>query len=247
MRYFIDISYLGTNYHGWQIQNNVVTIQQKINESLTTILGCETQCIGSGRTDTGVHAIHQVAHFDCENSFIIPQLKHKLNRILPIDISVNFIYKINESSSARFDAISRSYIYKIHQNKNPFLINFSYYFSRLLDLEKMNKACDLFQKHTNFESFSKVKTKVNNFDCKIFEMSFKLEKDIILFYVRANRFLRGMVRAIVGTMLDIGENKLELEDLEYILLSRDRNKVRKFVPAHGLYLNEIIYPKEILL
>lgn len=236
---------MGTAYHGWQVQNNAVTVQQRINEALSTALGKEIKCMGSGRTDTGVHAIQQVAHFDHDGGVIFPELLHKLNGILPLDISVNAIRMVKNSVSARFDASSRSYVYKIHQNKDPFLIDKSYHFRRKVDLDKMNVACSLFKKHRDFQSFSMVKTDVNNYNCEIFEIGFKRENEMILFYVRANRFLRGMVRAIVGTMLDVGENKLSSKDLEEILESRDRKNAGRSVPACGLYLKDIVYPDDI--
>lgn len=245
MRYFIDISYLGEAYHGWQVQKDVVTVQQKINEALTIILGKQTVCLGSGRTDAGVHARQQIAHFDSEEIDDLPFIKRRFNGILPKDISINKIYAVKNDVNARFDASSRSYLYKIHQRKNPFLRGSSFFYSRDLDIEKMNKACELFQKHKDFEAFSRVKTDVNNFDCSIFEIGFERQNDNILFHVKANRFLRGMVRAIVGTMLDIGQGKRDLIDLENILKSRDRKQAGSSVPAHGLYLNEIIYPNEI--
>lgn len=246
-RYFIDISYLGTAYHGWQVQNDVVTVQQKINEALTIILGKPTVCLGSGRTDAGVHGVQQIAHFDNDGIKDLKLFKRKLNGILPKDISVNKIFQVKADKSARFDASSRSYIYKLHQKKNPFLRGFSHFFSRDLDITKMNQACRIFKEHTDFEAFSRVNTDVNNFDCTIYEIGFVKENDIIHFHVKANRFLRGMVRAIVGTMLDIGQGKTTLKDLENILNSRDRKQAGSAVPAHGLYLNEIIYPEDIIL
>jgi len=246
MRYFIDISYLGTNYHGWQVQKNETTVQQKINEALTISFGQPVVCLGSGRTDAGVHATQQIAHFDSEEINDFGRMKLKLNGILPWDISINSIYRVNEDISARFNASSRSYIYKIHQKKNPFLRGASYFFSRKLDLEKMNQACNFFQKHTDFEAFSRVNTDVNNFDCTIFEIGFIRQNESILFQVKANRFLRGMVRAIVGTMLDIGQGKSTINDLDEILKSRNRRKAGSSVPACGLYLNEIVYPENIL-
>ncbi|MEO9965271.1 MAG: tRNA pseudouridine(38-40) synthase TruA [Reichenbachiella sp.] len=247
MRYFIEITYDGSNYHGWQIQNNANTVQGILNEALSKILRTEISTIGSGRTDTGVHAQMQVVHLDHEEELNEERLSAKLNSLLPQDIAVNKIMPVNSEASARFDAISRAYTYKMHRHKNPFLYGKSYYFSQSLDLEAMNHCCELILKWTDFEAMSKVKTEVNNFNCEIFEALWQKHNDDIEFNVSANRFLRGMVRALVGTMIEVGQGRMTLEEFKKVLESNDRTKAGRSVPAHGLYLRDIIYPKDIYL
>lgn len=247
MRYFIDISYDGSAYHGWQIQNNAKTVQGALNEALSTILRTEISTIGSGRTDTGVHAIMQMVHFDFENQIDPDLLVAKLNSLLPQDISANHIAAVKEDVSARFDAISRAYIYKIHQHKSPFQQGLSYHFHQPLDLGEMNACCELIKKWKDFESMSKVKTEVNTFNCEIFTAYWEKHNDELHFHVSANRFLRGMVRALVGTLLDVGQGRMSIEEFEAVLESKDRKKAGRSVPAHGLYLRDIIYPKDIYL
>lgn len=248
MRYFIEISYNGTSYHGWQVQQNAISVQEKINDALSKKLRIATACVGSGRTDTGVHALVQVAHFDVEN----PILKHEnflfqLNSILPPNISVNKLISVIETASARFDATSRSYIYKIHCRKNPFLDGRSYFFNHALDINKMNAAGNLLLDWTDFQAFSKVHTDVHTYNCDITKAAWKQENDLLTFSVTANRFLRGMVRTLVGTMLDVGQNKISLENFKGILASKDRQNAGRSVPACGLYLSDIKYPENIKL
>lgn len=247
MRYFIDISYDGTHYHGWQIQNNAKTVQGVLNDALSTILRTEISTIGSGRTDTGVHAMMQMVHFDHDQEIDGDHLVAKLNSLLPQDISANEIKKVNEDVSARFEATSRAYIYKIHQNKSPFKQGLSYHYHRPLDLDLMNACCELIKNWTDFEAMSKVKTEVNNFNCEIFGAFWEKQNDEIHFHVSANRFLRGMVRALVGTMLEVGQGRMTIEEFREVLNSRDRKKAGRSVPAHGLYLRDIIYPKDIYI
>lgn len=247
MRYFLEISYDGIAYHGWQIQNNASTVQQVLNEALSTILRQDISTIGSGRTDTGVHALNQVVHFDVSPETKVGDLCHKLNSLLPTDISANELRRVQEDANARFAAISRSYLYRIHRQKNPFLIHQSYLYNRALDLDMMNESCEIIKRWMDFESFSKIHTDVNHFNCEIFDAKWEEYNGEIHFHVSANRFLRGMIRAMVGTMLLVGEGKINLDTFEEILESRDRTKAGRSVPAHGLYLKDIIYPKDIYL
>ncbi len=203
--------------------------------------------MGSGRTDAGVHASMQVAHFDLENQIEERELVKRLNGILPKDIAAHDLKLVNADASTRFDAESRQYHYKIHMRKSPFLENLSYNFFGELDINLMNEACKLLLKWRDFECFSRVKTEVNNFNCDIFEAKWFKENDNVLFSVRANRFLRGMVRAMVGTMLEIGQEKLDLKGFQEVLESRDRKKAGRAVPPRGLYLNDIVYPDEIFI
>lgn len=246
MRYFVDISYFGKNYHGWQTQENAITIQEILDKSLSTILKTEIKSLGSGRTDTGVHAMSQVAHFDF-NGNIIENFLYRINSLLPRDISINSINGVKENISARFDAISREYIYKIHTRKSPFLNDYSYYYKRDIDIELLNKACDIIKKFKDFQTFSKVKTDVNNYNCNVSYAAIEKENNSYFFKVTSNRFLRGMVRAIMGTLFEINENKIELEFLEEIIIKKERKLAGPSVPAHGLYLNKVLYEEDIYL
>ncbi len=247
MRYFLYISYKGTNFHGWQIQDNALTVQQELEEGLAKICRQPVSTMGSGRTDTGVHAAMQVVHFDLPDDYDISKLIYKLNGILSPDISVNDIKKVKPDVSTRFDAISRQYHYRINPKKNPFYRGLSYSFSRPLDIEKMNGACEILKSWEDFECFSKVKTEVKNFNCQIVEAKWFWDNDQLVFSVTANRFLRGMVRAMVGTLLEIGQGKMDLAQLKEILESRDRKKAGRSVPADGLYLQHIEYPTDIFI
>ena len=246
MRYFIDISYFGKNYHGWQTQENAITIQEIIDKSLSTILKADIKSLGSGRTDTGVHAMSQVAHFDF-NGNIIEDFLYRINSLLPRDISINSINGVKENVSARFDAISREYIYKIHTKKSPFLNDYSYYYKRDIDIELLNKACDIIKKFKDFQTFSKVKTDVNNYNCNVSYAAIEIKNNSYFFKVTSNRFLRGMVRALMGTLFEINENKIELEFLEDIIIKKERKLAGPSVPAHGLYLNKVLYEEDIYL
>ncbi len=247
MRYFIEISYNGTHYHGWQVQKNAISVQGVLNESLSTILRTEISTIGSGRTDTGVHAMMQVVHFDYAEEIDRELLVLKLNSHLPKDIAVKSIVSVKPDVSARFNASSRSYIYKMHTLKSPFNDHLSYYYTRALDMEVMNESCQIIKERTDFEALSKVKTEVNNFNCDIFDAYWEKANDEIHFHVSANRFLRGMVRTLVGTMIEIGRHRMSNEEFKQILTSQDRRKAGRSVPAHGLYLREITYPSDIYI
>ena len=240
MRYKIDLSYDGTDFHGWQTQPNAVTVQQLINEKLHLIFQEKINSMGSGRTDTGVHARKQVMHVDITKKSP-DNLLFRLNKMLPDSISINKIEEVNDEFHARYNAKSRAYEYLIHRSKTPFLERYSYKFAKELDLEQMNKACQLMMKHTDFECFSKVHTEVDNFNCTITEAYWEEGGGQIRFYIKANRFLRNMVRAIVGTLLEVGEGRLDLQDFEAIIDSKNRKKAGRSVPANGLYLLEVNY------
>lgn len=244
VRFFMDISYKGTNFNGWQIQPNGVTVQEEVEKALSTILQTETAIVGSGRTDAGVHATQQVAHFDVKAIDTI-KLAFKLNSFLGEDISINGIRQVKEDVSARFEASSRTYHYHLHQKKNPFKKGFSYHFKPELDINQINSACEIIKGWQNFECFSKVHTEVNHFNCEIFDAKWEQHGTNHLFIISANRFLRGMVRAVVGTLIDIGLGKTTLSDFKQILASNDRSKAGRAVPPEGLYLQEVIYPKDI--
>jgi len=247
MRYFLDVSYHGAAYHGWQRQANAHTVQQELEEALSKIMGQPIDVTGSGRTDTGVHAKKQMVHFDAETPMPPEQIQYKLNGILPDDISINDCRKVKAEAHARFDAQERGYHYFIHQKENPFLVGQSYFYSHPLDLAAMNEAAERLIGKQDFESFSRVKTEVNHFICEIFTARWYMENDQLIFNVRANRFLRGMVRALVGTLLEVGRGKLTVEDFVSIIAAKDRTKAGRAVPPHGLYLSEVNYSDEIYL
>ena len=246
VRYFIDVSYIGTNYHGWQIQENANSIQEILEKSLSTLLGQDIKTLGSGRTDTGVHALSQIVHFDSkkllDNNFL-----YKINSILPADISVNGFYKVKGEANARFDAISREYIYKIHQNKNPFLNNRSLFYKGNINIHLINEACKVLVASSDFQSFSKVKTEVNNFKCVINYARFEKSNDNFNFLISSNRFLRGMVRCIVGTLLEVSEKKISLKKFNKIVENKDRKGAGPSVLASGLYLSKVEYPSNIYI
>ena len=246
MRYFIECSYRGTEYSGWQIQENANTIQAEIERGLSILLNQTISIVGSSRTDAGVHAVQQVAHFDLKNELLNPEnLKYRLNKILPFDISIQCIYPVEENYHCRFKAISRKYEYRISSLKNPFTKGLYYEFNHDLNIELMNEACQKLYHYTDFECFSKIKTDVNTFNCTIMEARWeKRENNTLVFHIKANRFLRGMVRTIVGTLLEIGAGKLSVEDFEQIIRSKSRKKASRAVPAEGLFLMEVDYEIE---
>ena len=247
MRYFLDISYLGTRYHGWQIQKNAISIQEAINEKISTLLKREIKVVGSSRTDTGVHAIQQFCHFDIDKKINIEVISNKLNAFLPTDISLNQIFPVVDDAHSRFDAVSRTYEYRICRSKNPFQYDRTYLFFKKLDIDLMNEGAELLLREKNFQSFSKVKTDVNNFDCNITYAKWNLKSSNLNFKITSNRFLRGMVRAIVGTLLEVGEEKISIRQFKNAIKSRNRNKAGSAVPAKGLYLTHVKYPRKIYL
>ncbi len=241
MRYFIKFSYNGTNYHGWQSQPNAISVQETLNKAMSVILNSEIDLMGAGRTDTGVHAKMMFAHFDFDASIDSNSLVHKLNSYLPKDIAVFDIYAVKENAHARFDAKKRTYEYHIHTFKNVFLQEQSWYCLHELDIDLMNIAAAELLKFTDFQCFSKVHTDVNTFNCKIEEAYWRKENESLIFTIAADRFLRNMVRAIVGTLLNVGLKKITIEDFIKIIESKNRSEAGFSVPAHGLYLTKIEY------
>ena len=241
MRYFIELSYKGTNYHGWQIQPEVNTVQEEITKAFETILQEKIQIVGAGRTDAGVHASQMFAHVDTLKALTHEHI-HKLNTVLPNDIVINSIEEVLENKHARFDAISRSYEYRILIGRDPFLLETTWQIhQKKIQLEKMNEAAEILFQYQDFESFSKVKTDVKTFNCTIMEAVWKLEGNQLIFYIKANRFLRNMVRAIVGTLLDVGLEKKSVDDFRNIIESKKRSEAGLSVPAKGLFLTEVTY------
>jgi tRNA pseudouridine38-40 synthase len=246
MRYFLQLSYKGSRYSGWQIQANAPTVQAELNRCLSLLFREEISTTGSGRTDAGVHATCQVVHFDLSTSLDdLPRVLYKLNAMLPADIAVSRLRPVADDAHARFDAVRRAYQYRIVRAKDPFLCHDAYYHPPAQDLNAIRSACEILKQHTDFEAFSRVKTEVNHFHCHIFEAQWEPTETGYVFYVVANRFLRGMVRAVVGTLLDIGEGRMAAETLEDILESRDRRQAGRAVPPEGLYLCEVSYPEHI--
>ncbi len=247
MRYFIDLSYRGTAFHGWQVQPNAHTVQAEMQQALSTVLQAGTEVVGSGRTDTGVHAFQQIAHFDVDEELDCDKIAFRLNGLLPETVGIKQILPVYPTAHARFDAVSRTYHYHIHKQKNPFKEGLSYFYSRKLNIDKIDEAIELIKNWKNFQAFSKVHTDVAHFDCDIFAAEWKETNEGHLFSVSANRFLRGMVRAIVGTLLDVGLEKISNGDLQEILESGNRSNAGRAVPPQGLYLQEVKYPKSIYL
>lgn len=242
-RYFIRLSYIGTHYSGWQIQENAVSVQEKLNQAITVISGEPVQTTGCGRTDTGVHATVFYAHFDLSGPVAdASKFIYQLNAILPDDIGVHEMIPVEPSAHARFDATSRSYNYFISLTKNPFVHDFAHFIPFSPNREAMNEAGLLLTRHTDFSSFSKSNTQVKTNNCKISSAKWEIRNELLVFNISADRFLRGMVRAIVGTMLEIGNGKLSISELNDILESRNRSNAGVSVPARGLYLCNVSYP-----
>lgn len=241
MKYFIELSYDGTNYFGWQNQPNHISIQEVIEQKLSVILRERINIVGAGRTDAGVHAKQMYAHFVYSKKMDLDKIVFKINSFLPQDISINKIYAVDDGAHARFDAIYREYEYHIHIGKNPFKINKSYQINDKLDIENMNKAAAKMLEFTDFKCFSKSKTDVKTYNCSIKKAEWVQNGNDIIFYVSADRFLRNMVRAIVGSLLDVGRNKKSVSDFIKIIESRNRSMAGVSVPAKGLYLTKVTY------
>ena len=241
MRYFIELSYNGKKYHGWQIQPDVISIQEKLNFTVSTVLQEKIEVVGAGRTDTGVHAAQMFAHFDTKNE-LKGDITYKLNSLLPHDIIVHEVFSVDTEKHARFNAISRSYEYRIWLGRNPFLLDFSWQLnSQNLNVDLMNAAAKLLLEYTDFQTFSKVKTDVHTYNCDITEAIWKQNGKELVFHITANRFLRNMVRAIVGTLVDVGLGKITKDDFRKIIESKNRSNAGLSVPAKGLFLTNINY------
>ena len=241
MRYFIELSYLGKNYHGWQIQPDANSIQEELNKAISIVLQEEINVVGAGRTDTGVHASQMFAHFDSK-SILDENIVFKLNSVLPEDIVVYQVEKVKDDKHVRFDALTRSYEYRIWLGRNPFLLDTTWQlFHQKLDVKAMNEAAKILLEFENFQAFSKVRTEVKTFNCDVSKAVWIENGNELVFHITANRFLRNMVRAIVGTLVDVGKNKITKEDFRNIILSKDRSKAGLSVPAKGLFLTEITY------
>lgn len=241
MRYFLELAYNGKNYHGWQVQPDVISVQEEINKALSTVLQTTVNVVGAGRTDTGVHASQMFAHFDIDRE-IEDNYVFKFNSILPKDIVIYKLILVEDEAHARFDALSRSYQYNIWLGRNPFTLESSWQIhSQKFNVDLMNEAAKILLEYEDFESFSKVKTEVYTFNCTITEAVFKENGNEITFQISANRFLRNMVRAIVGTLLEVGQGKISIEDFRQIIESKNRGNAGLSVPAKGLFLTKVTY------
>lgn len=246
VRYFIELAYNGSKYHGWQIQPGAPTVQETLNCALSTLLRQEINVVGAGRTDTGVHASFYVAHFDISNPLPDPaHVVYKLNRLTGKDIAIYKVYPVGTEMHARFSALSRTYKYYIDKRKNPFTCDYAWKPFPLPDIIRMNEACPILLEYTDFTSFSKLHTDVKTNDCTILAAGWEDTGEQLVFTIKANRFLRNMVRAVVGTMVEIGLGKLQPQELRRIIESRDRGSAGTSVPGHALFLSDIKYPGDV--
>lgn len=243
-RYFIELSYNGTDFHGWQTQPNGITVQECLDKALSTYFRQDIVTLGCGRTDAGVHATQFFAHFDLSDlqEEIVVKGVTGINSLLPYTIAVKHIFKVANDAHARFDATARAYNYHLHFNKDPFKLDRSWLYKGNLDVDKMNKAAQILLNYTDFSCFSKSKTQTFTNNCKITEAHFDKIDDALVFTIKADRFLRNMVRAIVGTMVLVGKGDIEIADVAKIIESKNRSKAGQSVPACGLYLVEVKYP-----
>lgn len=246
-RYFLQLAYNGTNYHGWQRQDNANTIQEEIESKLQQVYQSKIDITGCGRTDTGVHASEYFAHVDFNEEVNDFELKHKLNTMLSPDIAIHKISKVNIDAHARFDAISRSYVYKITTEKNPFLVNLAYHYRKPLDIDLMNHCAKELLHLKDFKSFCKEGSDNKTTICNVTNAVWKADGNSIQFYITADRFLRNMVRAIVGTLLLVGVKKINKKEFVDIAISGNRSRAGSSAPASGLYLDKIVYPKNLFL
>lgn len=248
-RYFIHFSYNGAAYCGWQMQPNGISVQKVLTNAINTVLQCNMELTAAGRTDAGVHARMMVVHFDLEQKLKNENaLTDKLNSFLPKDISIEKIIEVKPDAHARFDAVSRRYEYHISLRKDVFSLNLSMRIFHPLDFEQMNKAAKTLFEYTDFTSFSKLHTDVKTNNCRIIQAQWKQKDEYHwIFTIEADRFLRNMVRAIVGTLLEVGKGKISIEEFKNIIEQKDRCKAGSSVPAHGLFLVRVKYPDSIYL
>ena len=241
-RYFIHLAYNGANYCGWQVQPQSPSVQAELERCLSLKLGQPVSLTGCGRTDTGVHARNYYAHFDFEDEIQdCKELAYRLNGFLPNDISIYRIFEVPQEMHARFDALSRTYHYQIVRGKNPFHLNDAYAYYGPLDIAMMQQAADLLKDYTDFTSFSKLHTQVKTNNCRIMEAQWLQQDGLLVFHIKADRFLRNMVRAIVGTLLEVGKSKMTLDEFKAVIEQKDRCSAGESVPAHGLFLEEVTY------
>lgn len=241
-RYLLHISFCGTNYSGWQVQDNSISVQSEIDQRLSKLFSESVLTVGCGRTDTGVHASNFILHFDANKNFPFDDLKFKLNRMLPSEICVHNAFEVDADFHARFDALSRTYFYFISKERNPFLTNLTLHIHYPLNILEMDESVQILKEYTDFSSFSKSRTQVKTNLCTIHSINWTETKEFYIFSIKANRFLRNMVRAIVGTSLKLGTGKLDKDGLRAIVEGKDRRLASESVPGCGLYLTHIEYP-----
>lgn len=247
MRYFLELSYNGKAYHGWQNQPNAISVQEVLEKALGVILKANIAIMGAGRTDAGVHASQMFAHFDTTVAFEANQLVYRLNAFLPKDVAIRNVFSVKPDAHTRFDATSRSYLYRIALLKNVFNYEQTYYVKPVLDLDKMKEAAAILLQYKDFQCFSKSNTDVKTYNCNIMEAQWHEVDDELHFTITADRFLRNMVRAIVGTLVNVGLGKIKVDDVHAIISSKNRSEAGYSVPAHGLCLTQVVYPKSIYL
>jgi tRNA pseudouridine38-40 synthase len=247
MRYFFEIAYNGKNYAGWQSQANALGVQAVLEEVLGKIFRTTVNIVGSSRTDAGVHCEQQFFHVDLPRDFNKTEIVQRLNSFLPRDICIQSIRTVRNDVSARHQAIERRYQYRITRKKNPFVEGLAWHYFKPLDVDQMNAAAGLLIGEHDFQCFSKVKTDVNHFICAIKKAEWKADGDRLVFTIVANRFLRGMVRSIVGTLLDVGTGKTPMKEFQAIINSKDRRRAGANVPAYGLYLTKVKYPSQVFV
>ncbi|TXK52904.1 tRNA pseudouridine(38-40) synthase TruA [Pontibacter qinzhouensis] len=246
MRYFLEIAYDGTRYHGWQTQPNAHTVQEVLDDCLSKVLRYPISSVGSGRTDTGVHASQQFVHFDVPEPLEVKQACYRFNRLLPPDIVAKQLYAVPDAAHARFDAFARTYHYRITLAKDPFQRYHAYYLNCQPNVQHMNEAAAVLLRYHDFTTFSKVKGDTKHYNCNIYEAVWQQEGNELLFTIRANRFLRGMVRLVVGTLIDVGKGKRSIAEFEAAVASQNRKNASGAAPAEGLYLAKVEYPQQIL-
>jgi tRNA pseudouridine38-40 synthase len=244
-RYFLEVFYKGSNYSGFQIQQNANSVQAEIEKAFSILQKGSVQLTGSSRTDAGVHALQNYFHFDYSGE-LHPHFVYKLNAILPDDIGIKKVSRVDMEAHCRFDAQSREYRYYVYRNKNPFLKDRAYYFPYKLDMALLKEAAAMIMEFHDFSAFSKRRSQVKSFLCTIEESEWIIEQDAMVYHIKANRFLRGMVRGITGTMLQLGRGKSSLNDFKEIILSKDCTKANFSVPAHALFLMKVNYPNGVL-
>jgi len=248
MRYFLHLAYDGTSYHGWQVQPQAITVQQELNRCLSQVLRQPISTLGSGRTDTGVHASHQVAHFnaDVPETLDLATVLYRLNRALPADIAAQVLHPVPDKANARFDANARTYEYHVRLVPNPFRVAHSIYLDRAPDVATMNEAAALLLGSRDFTSFSKVKGAETHYVCVCYEAAWHPTPGGLVFRIRANRFVRGMVRLVVGTLLSVGRGKLTVAEFGEILAAQSRIAASGAAPANGLFLSRVEYPVDLV-
>lgn len=242
MRYFLKLSYNGAPFHGWQVQPNAVSVQSTIEEALSTVLRENISIVGAGRTDTGVNARQMYAHFDYDKEILdFGKLINSLNRLVGKDIAIYDIIKVADDAHARFDATARTYKYFVTHQKSPFLYPLSWHCPQSLDYEKMNEACEVLKRHIDFTSFSKLHTDVKTNNCRIDYAHWQKEGEMMVFTITADRFLRNMVRAVVGTLVEVGRGKISVDEFEQIILKKDRCSAGTSMPPQALFLWKVDY------